>query len=233
MEEAKKYSKDLCEMKEKLLCAAKSELERGIQNVNTHEMGDVVDMIKDLAEAEEKCWKACYYKHVVHAMEEESKEMERMGYDNWRYSSGRFAPTGHGHRSGYRPGEDIDPWMMAEGFGGDPMSTNMGYSYTGGRGGDGDGHSSRGNQNGSDSHGTSGRMGYIGSPRGDHYDRYTKARMGYHQSKDAINKERMDSSAREYVVDIAESLKEVWNDADPAMRKEIRNKMTALCNEMN
>lgn len=215
MEEAKKYSEELCELKDKLVCAAKGELERGIQNVNTHEMGEVIDMIKDLAEAEEKCWKACYYKHIVHAMEEESEEDGRMGYDNWRYSSGRYAPKGHGHRSGYRPGEDIEPWMMAEGFG-----ENRGdYSKE---------HRMYDRPEGSDH-----RMGYSGSQRGDRYDRYTKARMGYHQSKDAINKERMDSSAREYVVDIAESLKEVWNDADPAMRKEIKNKMMALTNEMN
>ena len=25
----------------------------------------------------------------------------RMGYDNWRYSSGRFAPKGRGHYSGF------------------------------------------------------------------------------------------------------------------------------------
>ncbi len=215
MEEAKKYSEKLCEMKDKLLCAAKSELERGVQNVNTHEMGAVIDMIKDLAEAEEKCWKACYYKTIVHEMHEyeEHEGEDRMGYDHWRYSSGRFAPSGKGHRSGYRPTEDIDPWMRAEGFG---DTTHPGGSH-GGSSKDEGMH----------------RMGYIGSERGDRYDRYTKARMGYHQSKDAMNKERMDSSAREYVVDIAESLKEVWSDADPAMRKEIKNKVMALANEMN
>lgn len=223
---------EMCELKEKLLCAAREELSKGVQNVNTHEMGEVVDMIKDLAEAEEKCWKARYYESIVNAMEKESEEMERMGYskgfhrmgyDNWRYSSGRFAPTGRGHYdpSGYTPMHDMNPQMITEEYD-DPWNQMRGYSGNGG--------SSR-TTNGSA--GNSNRMGYSGSQRGDRYDRYNKARMGYHESKDAATKEHMDSTAREYVVDVAESMREIWREADPAMRKEIKNKLVALTGEMN
>lgn len=233
MEKTKQKISELCELKDKLICCARDEFSKGIQQVNTHEMGQVVDMIKDLAEAEEKCWKAKYYESIVEAMEDEKDYEEmmakmgqggdgRMGYDNWRYSSGRFAPTGHGHRSGYRPGEKLDdPWMMAEGF------ENMGYS-----GGARGGSSSRGGQNGSGM-GDNGRMGYTGPERGHRYDQYVKARMGYHESKDAAHKEHMDASARDYVMDIADSVEEIWRDADPAMRKEIKNKFVALTGKMN
>ena len=243
MEKTKQKVSELCEMKETLMCCARDELSKGIQQVNTHEMGEVVDMIKDLCEAEEKCWKAKYYESIVEAMKEE-KEMEemmakmgqggegRMGYDNWRYSSGRFAPTGHGHRSGYRPGEQIDdPGMMAEGF----DHQNMGYSGNSGRGGSGDGRSSQGSSmsSGNGGMGDNGRMGYTGPERGHRYDQYLKARMGYHESKDAAHKEHMDASARDYVLDIADSVEEIWRDADPAMRKEIQNKFVALTGKMN
>lgn len=226
MEKTKQKIDDICELKDKLILGAKEAMSKGIQNVSTGEMSQVTDMIKDLAEAEKECWEALYYKSIVEAMNEEKEMGEmngRMGYDNWRYSSGRFAPTGHGHRSGYRPGEEIDPWMMAEGFGENDWNGTMGY-----RGG----ASYNSNQNGS-SNGSNGRMGYTGSPRGDHYARYAQARMGYHESKDPEHKRTMDASAREYVVDMAEAVKEMWKDADPAMRKEIKNKFVALTGELN
>lgn len=265
MEEAKKKATEICELKEKLITAAKEHLNKGIECVNTHEMGEVVDMIKDLCEAEEKIYKSCYYKTVVEAMKEEKEEEEllakmgltgmgemdemgpmgysrsvrgtpsrRMGYDHWRYNSGRFAPTGHGHRSGYHDPEQIEQWMHEDAFPDDPWAK---YGYRSGRGGSNSGRSggsSEGSGNGSSSGsmGSNGRMGYTGSERGHRYDRYNKARMGYHESGDAAHKEHMDASAREYVVDIAESVKEIWKDADPAMRKEIKNKFLSLTNEM-
>lgn len=236
MEELKMKAKEICELKDTIVSWAKEAANQGVQNVHANEMGAVTDMIKDLCEAEEKLAKACYYKSIVKAMKDEEEEIERtgyrggrMGYDNWRYDSGRFAPKGRGHRSGYMPGEDIDPWMMAEGFGDNPMHDMRGYS-DGGR----DGSSSYGQNRSHEMHGMhDGRMGYSGSERGHRYDRYAKARMGYHESKDAASKEHMDASAREYVVDIAESMKEIWKDADPAMRKEIKNKLVSLTSEMN
>lgn len=223
-----KKTSDLCELMAKLVCSTRDALSKGIQNVNTHELGEATDMIKDLAEAEEKCWKACYYKKIVEAMEEESEMEEmmakmghggegRMGYDHYRYASGRFAPKGHGHYSAGYDGpimhemHDEDPWMMTQG--GDQWGGKSGHDMA------------RGSSNE--------RMGYSGSDRGHRYDRYEKARMGYHQSKDATSKEHMDSSAREYVVDAAESIREIWKDADPAMRKELKSKLSGLVAEMN
>ena len=119
----------------------------------------------------------------------------------------------------------MEPWMMAEGFE-DPWTKMHGYQE--GRGGDGDTTRSA-----DGSMWNSNRMRYSGSPRGHHYDRYSKARMGYHESKDAASKEHMDATAREYVVDVAESMREIWRDADPTMRKEIKNKLVSLTGEMN
>lgn len=229
MQETMMKIEGLKELKEKLVCGAKEALNQGFQNVDTHEMGEVIDMIKDLAEAEEECWKACYYKHITCAMEDGDRA--RMGYDNWRYSSGRFAPTGRGHYAGYTPMNmdgEMEPYMTEEGYA-DPWYQTMGYS-NGGR--NGSSRSSSGMSSG-ESSGANGRMGYSGSYRGDRYDRYDRARRGYHESKDSKSKEHMDSSAREYVADIAESVKEIWDDADPAMRKEIKNKFVSLTSQMN
>ena len=85
---------------EKSLC----EIEKGIENVNTEEMGEVIDMIKDLSEAE-------YYATITKAMNEadEVDIMEKLleygddrrYYDRYRYANGRFAPKGRGKRRGY------------------------------------------------------------------------------------------------------------------------------------
>lgn len=214
----------ICEMKDKLVTCMADQLNMGVQNVNTAEAGQVIDMIKDLAEAEEKCWKACYYKSIVKAMQEEEEYAERMspeerrGYDHWRYSSGRFAPTGRGtYSSGYRPMDgddwaermDMEPWM------------SMGYD---------DHRPESQNRSRMD---TSDRYGYTPSTRGMKYDKYARARRGYDEHKDAGSKTKMDESAKEYVVDMAESVREMWRDADPALRKEIKNHFVALTGEMN
>lgn len=119
--------KDLKETKEKLVDALKGNLATGIENVDTKEAGEVTDMIKDLAEAEKECWEAAYYESIVKAMKDDG---EKMGYDDWRYASGRFAPKGKGTYDGYTPdyptvysnmGYTDDTRMNNRGYTGDPM----------------------------------------------------------------------------------------------------------------
>ena len=103
---------------EKALC----ELEKGTENVDTCEMGQVVDMIKDLNEAE---YKAVIVKAMKKADEEEKEyknillrelkeeygeDAGRRFYDHYRYADGRFAPKGRGtYRRGY---EEPPYWHM-------------------------------------------------------------------------------------------------------------------------
>lgn len=241
MEKTKDAIKDMECLKERLLTCLLDQVNMGIQNVNTQEAGQVVDMIEDLSEAIEKCWKGCYYKMIAEAMHKEKEMMEkmppeqRMGYDNWRYSSGRYAPTGQGHYdpAGYTPMEDgqipmvhdnwaMEPWMRA-GYG-DGRRSSSGSSSSSGQ----NYNSQNGSNSGND------RYGYTApSMRGMHYDRYSRARRGYSEHKDPQSKTEMDASAKEYVVDMAESVREMWKDADPALRKEIKNHFVALTGEMN
>ncbi len=108
---------------EKALC----ELEKGTENVDTCEMGQVVDMIKDLNEAE---YKAVIVKAMKKAEEEEEEydkillrelkeeygeDAGRRFYDHYRYSDGRFAPKGHGTYRGYsEPNYHMTPEMYRD-----------------------------------------------------------------------------------------------------------------------
>lgn len=122
------------------------EMHKGKEHVCTDELGKAIDMVKDLAEAEKAAWEKCYYAELVEEMEEEEewlkKEGHRMGYDRWRYSSGRYAPKGHGHetsvasatgRAGFMPIDD-GPWP--EDYwrhGRNPWGSDIRYGYGDGR----------------------------------------------------------------------------------------------------
>lgn len=101
--------KRMHDMIEKLSECAKSEFEKGIENVNTDEMGKVTDMLKDLAEA-------MYYRTLTNIMEESGVEdalgmLDRRFYDDYRYkTTGRYAPKGRGSYVGRR-GYEEPPYM--------------------------------------------------------------------------------------------------------------------------
>ena len=122
---------------EKALC----ELEKGAENVDTCEMGQVVDMIKDLNEAEYKAVivkamkkadeeKEEYDKMLLRELKEEyGEDAGRRFYDHYRYSDGRFAPKGHGS---YRRGYEEPPYyhMTPEMYRDMDRDTNSRMYYT-------------------------------------------------------------------------------------------------------
>lgn len=117
--------------------AASTELAKGTDSVNTKEFGEVVDMIKDLTEAEKNKMQACYYKTIIEAMEKSEygedydwagPDEDRMGYPRMRDSMGRF--TSRRGYNGMRNQRGYDQRMMEYEDG------RMGYSngaYSGGQ----------------------------------------------------------------------------------------------------
>lgn len=95
--------------KEMISCAT------GSGNVNLHDAMQIVDMVKDLADAEYHALIAREMrkeheeeeeeeKYILRMLKEErgmSEEDSRRFYDAWRYKNGRFAPKGRGTRRGY------------------------------------------------------------------------------------------------------------------------------------
>ena len=164
VEEETKYITKMCE---KIGDAINHELDKGIEQVNTEELGEAVDMLKDLYEAKEKLVKACYYKQIMEAMEEHDFEDEeeimdegRRGYRGQpRSESGRFMSRGDGRRSnrgrGGRRGYEPDMMMYDEDWEEmerlrdmDRERGRMGYSGSGSSGGSSSGGMSGGNRGG-------------------------------------------------------------------------------------
>lgn len=98
---------EIYKLKNELLSQAKKELaERGPDRIDVNRMGEIIDMVKDLAEAEESCWKAQYYRNIVSdAMEQKygysdptQAENTRQGYGSTSMRQG-YGSTGM--RQGY------------------------------------------------------------------------------------------------------------------------------------
>lgn len=217
MHETEMKLRDICEMKEKFISWSKEEMEKGKDEVDTCEMGQVVDMIKDLADAEKNIWKACYYKTVVHAMEEydeESDDDDRMGYDNWRYSSGKFAPSGRGHFAGYpMDRRDVTKGPGTVDYGINGISDMAGYPNMPKT------HLSQTGPN------VSTRYGYP-------YDEWNAARRNYTESHNETDKKMMEHKAMEHATGAVESLRHIWKEADPALKEKLKKELKPLTDEL-
>lgn len=219
MEKTMEKVNALCEMKDRLVQDLRCEVSKGLYSgVCIPELGQVVDMIKDLAEAEEKCMKTCYYEHVIREMSEAQNRARygmpmmnpTVGYDNWRYSSsGRFAPSGHGHRSGYH-----DDMMMGmeEDYYLDGMLPE-GYR--------------KGGHYGSHSSGYTPNQMY-----GKAYHEYQNAKRHYTETKSLEDKKRMDTHAMEHMDNLIDSTKEMFHSADAPLKKQMKADIKALLSEM-
>ena len=193
---------EMCEMKETLIKWAKSEIERGPENVDAGEMGQVIDMIKDLAVAEEKCIKACYYEAILKEMGHEEKGdrayMDRMGYDGKK----KFMPPK------YREDEP-----MADMYWLDNM--RMGYPKRNAMG-----------------RFKSGCDGDMDDRYGRPYNEYKEAKRHYTETKSPTDKEEMDRHANEHVMDTIATIREIYKAADPELRTRIKGDLTKLVGEM-
>lgn len=234
MEKLKMELEKTREMKKSLMGMVEAEIACGREAVckGIEGFGQLVDAVKDMAEIEEKCAKTCYYETVVEAMKKKEKEgLEDggpYGYDNWRYSSGRFAPTGKGHYAGYTP----YPFMYMDDTQKIMNEYMMGYSGSGrgdsgSRGGSSRDSSGRGANNSSS-------YGYqpMGSKRGISYDRWDDARKYYHETGSQEAKGQMDHEMTEHVSEVLSQLKEMNQEASPEMRKELRSKVSKLMEDM-
>lgn len=206
----------LCKMKEILEDAMEAQLLGGLDKINTMEAGQVIDMIKDLYEAEKNYYKALYYCTVVKQMHEgeedgmtEMPDMPwywkagKMGYDHWRYSSGRYAPKGRGHysaniKSGY-PMPEPYPYNPAW------PDEVLGYPMN---------------------------PGEVRSEYGRAYDMFRDSKRHYTETHSEHDREEMKQHGKEHVMETVATIKEIWSEADPELRKQMKDSIVTLVNDM-
>ncbi len=216
---------EICQIEKGLISALNTVVSHGIfsKEVDTKEAGALVDMVKDMAETKRNCWEACYYEAVTKAMEESDEYEGSMGYNMNRYASGRYAPSGTGdmtagytprfHIPGMRPGEIYENPHF------------MGYS--------GNSNNNQANQS-SENYGydPTRSMNWDNNNRyGMAFSEYRNARRHYTESRTLEDKNHMDDKAIEHVNQSMMTLREIWKDADPAIKKQVSESISSLATE--
>ena len=204
-------------MIEKLTKCAEMELEKGIDKIDSEEMGEVTDMIKDLAEAE-------YYAKISKAMDEAEygedydyrgafDEHERRGYTGQPRSktSGRFMRRGDGRRSYMPMMRDYD-WDNMQ------MDRDMDREH--------------------------GKMYYTEpmTMRNDNQthseSRYDRARRGYEESKamhksgSVEDKKKNMESLEHYMKELSEEMAELIESMDASEKTMVRSKLQTLAQKV-
>lgn len=232
LEEEAKPIKKMCE---KLMDAVNYELDKGIENVDAKELGEVVDMIKDLYEAKKEMYEACYYKSVVEAMEkkgfEDEEEIEdegRKGYRGRRRDSrGRFM-SNRGRRGYESPMMWDAEWDEMERM--RDMDRPMGKMYYSGSGSSMSGSmgsSSGGNRSYSD--GMSNGQYSSRMQRDGREGRSGEARRSYMESKEMGNDKQMKMKELEnYMKELSTDVSEMIADASPEEKSMLKSKMSVL-----
>lgn len=199
---------DICEVKDYLASVLKTYvIGCNIEDICAKEVGEVADVIKDLAETH-------YYCTVTKAMEEGGEYPEDMyGY------SPRMTRNNMTHgRMGYIPYMDGD-WDY------DPR---MGYN--------GSGSSSRtvrGTYNGNGMN----RSGYKPMVDQEPYvmdylSQYRDAKRHFNETHSSSDKKKMDEKAEESFDNVIDILKEIWEGADPTLQRNMKSDLTELMSHM-
>lgn len=228
LEEESKPIKKICE---KLMDTVNHELDKGVENVDTKELGEAIDMIKDLYEAKKEMYEACYYKQIMEAMEEHDFEDEeeimdegRRGYRGQsRDSMGRYTSRGRRGRGGRRGYEEQmmpmgyeEPIMMSQ-YDRD-MDMGMGRMYYSEGQSSGRGGSSESSGRSSGSGNSGGRRGY--SDGGQNSSRYGFSHDKYMEERSKHSKPEDSGKRMELLNDFIDDLEDMAKDVVKGMSPE-------------
>ena len=106
-----KTIKSLCETMEH---AIKTQIDKGLDKVNTHELYEAVDIYKDLGEVKKNIIEGCYKMYILDQMEEHGEDEEEGEDGEMRYYRGqpRSSRTGRFMRRGSRRSYGGDMYPM-------------------------------------------------------------------------------------------------------------------------
>ena len=205
------------EMLEDVSEAASTELAKGTEKINTKEFGEVIDMIKDLTEAEKNKMEACYYKSIIEAMEESEygEDYDYEGRIRKGYSRG-------GRRMGYEQPMMYDDRYM------DYMDGRVGYS-NGAYGGGSMGMSRQGYSQGSQGGFRSNQSGQRSSRYGFSHDEYMKEKSMYNKNNPEDMKKRA-VLIEDRMDDLYAMVKEEVKDMTPEEKQMWKSKISGIVN---
>lgn len=196
---------DICELRKRFVTIVKQQLEHGVSSVDAKEMGEVIDMVKDLAEAEKYGSEACYYDSIVKAMKESEKDKEKYGFVRMKKMMPDPIYPDMADDERYRT---PDPLVrsMRMGYPRIPVNAPVDDRMTRTRDWD-------------DRYGRA-------------YNEFRKARKHYTETKSMSDKQEMDEHATEHLTDSMQTIREIWEMADPTLRKKMKTDLQKFSNDL-
>lgn len=192
----------LKQMKEQLIAAVMGEM-NNLADANTHELGEAMDMIKDLSEA-------IYYCSITKAMEDSEKEKEySQGTNNYYYTE-RYMPYDTYHR-------DMDR-----------MEGRMYYTD----GGNNTSSSSTNSSNGNNSSTMNYTERDYPIMRDSREGRSPMRRKMYMESKATHQDDRAMNDLENYMRDLNQDIMEMINQASPEEKEILKKKMNVLATKL-
>lgn len=241
-------------MIENLTECAESAIKNDQTHVGKYPISEVIDMIKDLSEAEYHC-------KITKAMAEEEKEEEeeekyllrqmkeeygdedgKRYYDEWRYSNGRFAPRGRGTRRGYEEPRYHMPieYMYPSAYYRDMDRTDGRMYYSGDTGTSSDStNSSMGNTRGySDGYSDGYSEGQRTNRRDSREGRSGMSRRSYMESKELHSDNTQESKQakmkelEKYMNELSSDMTDMINGASNEEKTMLKQKLQNLSNKI-
>ena len=217
-------NEDIKDLKKRLIDWAKKEIAEGTVNnpQAIHSYGEIIDMVKDMAEAEKLCNEASYYESVSEAMEDYGDD-PRMGYPRRRNAMGQYSRTG---RSGYDDGY----YPMAEADRRDggvnrssSRSGNARSGYTPDR---------FVPQMRMDEDNRAMREDWDDPRYSRPFNQYRMAKRHFTETKSDRDRQEMKDYANEHVAESMSTLREIWDSADQDLRVRMKSDLTKLIGDM-
>ena len=192
----------LKQMKEKLINAIEAQINGNLEYANTEELGEAVDMVKDLSEA-------IYYCTITEAMEEKSQYDQGSHYPTTHYygDTGMMKKYPNDNYPGYR-----DYPIMYEGGNGRGM--NGGSRY----------------YNDTSTRYMMYHDGYPMLPAGD--DRSSMSRRRYMDAKMHNDKAAQMKELEQYTQELASDLTDMVKDATPEEKQLLQQKIAMLAQKI-
>ncbi len=205
-------------LKEMLMDGVASETSRGLQSVNREELGEAIDMIKDIEEI-------IYYCSITKAMEEREKENE---YMQKQYSSMNY-PMYYNGASQYSNGGGNSSGGGSRNYDGEGrMYYNGGGSSSYANSGGGNGSRGGGSRGYSD-----GWSVYPIEMRDYREGRSAMSRKNYMEGKEMHHdKAKQMQELDKYVQELTDDVLEMIHDASPEEKMALSQKMTTLANKI-
>lgn len=216
MKDMKHHLEEVCCAKDTLMGWVTSEIGKGKECFDLEAVGETVDIIKDLAEAEEKCVKACYYKQLMEKDEFDFADLAEEMSERYGYSSqgSRGARSGAYHGGNSHAARSARAHAEARNMNG--RFSSMGYQpnarmmWEEDRDWDGSQY----------------------QPYKHPMEEYRETKRHYHESHREEDRKMMETHEQKAMEDAFTTMKELIGDASPASKQKLEAGLQNLMVEL-